>query len=63
MPPKPKVNEPHVKLYQSDCRACGRHYEGNFPMWVRIADFPCICGATVPAPTGQGGWNDYRYDD
>jgi hypothetical protein len=32
-------------------------------MWVRIGDFPCICGAIVPAPAGQGGWNDYRYDD
>jgi hypothetical protein len=25
-------------------------YEGNFPMWVRIGEFPCICGARVPAP-------------
>jgi hypothetical protein len=32
-------------------------------MYVRIGDFPCICGATVPAPTSQGGWNDYRYAD
>jgi hypothetical protein len=52
-----------VKLYQSDCAACGRHYEGNFPMYVRIGDFPCICGATVPAPAGQGGRWDYRYED
>ena len=63
MPPKQKINEPHVKLYQSDCPVCRRHYEGNFPMWVRIGDFPCICGALVPAPNGQGGANDYRFDD
>jgi len=25
-------------------------YEGNFPMWVRIGAFPCICGARVAAP-------------
>ena len=63
MPPKKKVNEPHVKLYQADCHTCGRHYEGNFPMWVRIGDFPCICGATVPAPLTQGGYYDYRFED
>ena len=63
MPPKKKINEPHVKLYESDCPVCGRHYEGNFPMWVRIGAFPCICGATVPAPVGQGGAYDYRYED
>ena len=63
MPPKRKVNEPHVKLYESDCPVCGRHYEGNFPMYVRIGDFPCICGATVPAPLTQGGRWDYRYED
>jgi hypothetical protein len=63
MPPKKKINEPHVKLYQTDCPVCGRHYEGNFPMWVRIGDFPCICGATVPAPATQGGLNDYSFDD
>ncbi len=63
MPPKRKINEPHVKLYEADCSACGRHYEGNFPMWVRIGDFPCICGATVAAPAGQGGRNDYRFED
>ena len=28
-------------------------------MWVRIGDFPCICGATVPAPATQGGYGDY----
>ena len=32
-------------------------------MYVRIGDFPCICGATVPAPVGQGGRWDYRYED
>ncbi len=63
MPPKKKSNEPHVKLYQSDCSACGRHYEGNFPMWVRLGDFPCICGAIVRAPAAQGGYNDYRFED
>jgi hypothetical protein len=30
-------------------------------MWVRIGDFPCICGATVPAPNVQGG--SWEYDD
>jgi len=63
MPPKKKVNEPHVKLYEADCAVCGRHFEGNFPMWVRIGDFPCICGARVPAPLGQGGSYDYRFQD
>ena len=63
MPPKRKVNEPHVKLYMADCAACGRHYEGNFPMWVRIGDFPCICGALVPGPRNQGGQYDYRFED
>jgi hypothetical protein len=63
MPPKKKINEPHVKLYQTDCPACARHYEGNFPMYVRIGDFPCICGATVPAPANPGGSWDYRYED
>jgi hypothetical protein len=63
MPPKKKVNEPHVKLYQADCPTCGRHYEGNFPMWVRIGDFDCICGAKVPAPHTQGGMYDYRFED
>jgi hypothetical protein len=63
MPPKKKINEPHVKLYEADCPVCERHYEGNFPMWVRIGDFPCICGATVPAPKTQGGAWDYRYED
>ncbi len=63
MPPKKKLNEPHVKLYEADCELCGRHYEGNFPMWVRIPDFPCICGHTVKAPQSQGGYNDYSYDD
>ena len=63
MPPKKKINEPHVKLYQTDCTVCGRHFEGNFPMYVRIGDFPCICGAMVPAPLNPGGSWDYRYED
>jgi hypothetical protein len=32
-------------------------------MYVRIGDFPCICGAIVPAPLTQGGRWDYRYED
>jgi hypothetical protein len=32
-------------------------------MWVRIGEFPCICGALVPAPHSQGGYNDYNADD
>jgi two-component system NtrC family sensor kinase len=43
--------EPEGKVYISKlCPQCGRTYEGNFPMWVQIGPFPCICGATVPAP-------------
>jgi len=45
-----KQNPPHVKLFRASCSACQRTYEGNFPMWVRIGPFPCICGARVPAP-------------
>jgi hypothetical protein len=45
-----KQNPPHVKLFRAGCATCGRVYEGNFPMWVRIGDFPCICGARVLAP-------------
>jgi hypothetical protein len=45
-----KQNPPHVKLFRTNCEACGRVYEGNFPMWVRIGAFPCICGARVPQP-------------
>ena len=45
-----KQNPPHVKLFRAPCEACGRVYEGNFPIWVRIGPFPCICGAHVPAP-------------
>lgn len=49
--PRPrKQNPPHVKLFRTSCATCGRLYEGNFPMWVRIGAFPCICGARVPAP-------------
>jgi hypothetical protein len=39
-----------VKLFRTSCAACGRVYEGNFPMWVQIGPFPCICGERVPAP-------------
>jgi len=39
-----------VKLFRASCGVCGRVYEGNFPMWVRIGPFPCICGERVPAP-------------
>jgi hypothetical protein len=39
-----------VKLFRTNCEACGRVYEGNFPMWVSIGPFPCICGERVPAP-------------
>lgn len=45
-----KQNPPHVKLFRSSCSSCGRVYEGNFPMWVQIGPFPCICGEGVPAP-------------
>ncbi len=45
-----KQNPPHVKLFRASCATCDRLYEGNFPMWVRIGVFPCICGASVPAP-------------
>lgn len=45
-----KQNPPHVKLFRTSCDVCNRVYEGNFPMWVRIDDFSCICGAPVPAP-------------
>lgn len=45
-----KQNPPHVKLFRTSCSTCARVYEGNFPMWVRIGAFPCICGAAVPAP-------------
>ncbi len=45
-----KQNPPHVKLFRANCKDCSRVYEGNFPMWVRIGPFPCICGARVPAP-------------
>lgn len=59
---KPKQNPPHVKLFTATCPACGRHYEGNFPMWVRIGAFPCICGAIVPPPIvhmdGERGFVD-----
>jgi hypothetical protein len=49
--PKPrKQNPPHVKLFHTTCPSCDRHYEGNFPMWVQIGNFPCICGKIVPAP-------------
>ncbi|MGB2694671.1 MAG: hypothetical protein WBD55_05720 [Dehalococcoidia bacterium] len=48
-PPR-KQNPPHVKLFRASCGACGRVYEGNFPMWVQIGAFPCICGESVPAP-------------
>jgi len=50
---KPKVLPPHVRNYRTTCPLCGRTYEGNFPMWVQIGPFPCICGATVPAPRNQ----------
>ncbi|MEX2159107.1 MAG: hypothetical protein WEB04_06850 [Dehalococcoidia bacterium] len=39
-----------MKLFRTSCEACGRLYEGNFPMWVRIGAFPCICGARVAQP-------------
>jgi len=45
-----KQNPPHVKLFRAGCSACDRLYEGNFPMWVQIGDFSCICRKTVPAP-------------
>lgn len=45
-----KQNPPHVKLFRTSCGACGRVYEGNFPMWVSIGAFPCICGERVPPP-------------
>ena len=45
-----KQNPPHVKLFRASCSACDRVYEGNFPMWVQIGAFPCICGQQVPAP-------------
>jgi hypothetical protein len=50
---KPKILPPHVRNYRTTCPQCGRTYEGNFPMWVQIGPFPCICGATVPAPRNQ----------
>ena len=57
-----KQNPPHVKLFRTSCAACGRVYEGNFPMWVRIGPFPCICGARVPAPLvleeGGEAWDE-----
>lgn len=56
-----KPNPPHVKLFRTSCRECGRTYEGNFPMWVRIGPFPCICGAIVPAPLVLAGPLDDRY--
>lgn len=48
-----KPLQPHVRNYKTTCPQCGRTYEGNFPMWVQIGPFPCICGATVPAPPNQ----------
>ena len=49
--PKPrKQNPPHVKLFRAACGSCDRVYEGNFPMWVQIGVFPCICGEQVQAP-------------
>ena len=39
-----------MKLFRASCATCDRVYEGNFPMWVNIGQFPCICGARVPAP-------------
>lgn len=59
-PRRRKQNPPHVKLFRTSCGACGRVYEGNFPMWVEIGPFPCICGARVPAPLiidgDEGDW-------
>ncbi len=50
-PPRPrKQNPPHVKLFRTSCGTCDRVYEGNFPMWVQIDSFSCICGLPVPAP-------------
>ncbi len=60
--PKPKQNPPHVKLFTADCPDCRRHYEGNFPMWVHIGDFPCICGTTVPAPTVHMDGRGFDFD-
>ena len=50
---KPRVLPPHVRNYKTTCPECRRTFEGNFPMWVQIGSFPCICGATVPAPRNQ----------
>ncbi len=62
---KPKKRKeplpPHVRHYRTTCPACGRTYYGNFPMWVQIGPFPCICGATVPAPKNQpSAWDEWR---
>ena len=60
-PKEKKPLPPHVRNYRATCPTCGRTYEGNFPMWVRIGSFPCICGATVPAPRDPAvDWERWR---
>ncbi len=58
-----KQNPPHVKLFHTRCPDCGRVYEGNFPMWVQIGPFPCICGARVPAPLVLDGGEELIEED
>jgi hypothetical protein len=56
-PPKSKKPVPANTFYfEARCPACQRWYWGNYPLWVRIAPFPCICGEMVPTPRAQPGY-------
>jgi hypothetical protein len=42
--------------FEARCPGCLRWYWGNYPLWVRIPPFACICGETVPTPRAQPGY-------
>lgn len=51
-----KPPPPNSFHFQATCPACGRVYEGNYPRWIRVPPFRCLCGATVPVPDDQPGY-------
>ena len=51
-----KPRPPNSFPFEAACLECGRVYWGNYPLWIRVPPFRCLCGATVPTPADQPGY-------
>lgn len=60
-PPTRKPPPLNTFPFHATCPRCSATYRGNYPRWIRVPPFRCLCGATVPTPADQPGYFEDWY--